>query len=226
MDLHHSDPQFLPETDLGFSFIAPIIAGHYLGSAMAFAIYELLKNPSYREQIVAEADALFSNGDPVGDDLTAAAIDATHRFAMEVLRLHPVIPTHMRTAMNSFEIEGMEVPAYSTVLVAFPATHYMEEYFPEPDKFDIDRFAEPRNEHRQTGAYSPFGVGTHVCGGSRWTELQMAANLLLIVRHLELELVPKDYQLKLNPLPKTSPNKKFKFRVTGLRHPLEPAIIN
>ncbi len=62
MDLHHSDPQFLPETDLGFSFIAPIIAGHYLGSAMAFAIYELLKNPPYREQIVAEADALFSNG--------------------------------------------------------------------------------------------------------------------------------------------------------------------
>ena len=226
MDLHHSDPQFLPETDLGFSFIAPIIAGHYLGSAMAFAIYELLKNPPYREQIVAEADALFSNGDPVGDGLTPSAIDATHRFAMEVLRLHPVIPTHMRTAMNSFEIEGMEVPAYSTVLVAFPATHYMEEYFPEPDKFDIDRFAEPRNEHRQTGAYSPFGVGTHVCGGSRWTELQMAANLLLIARHLELELVPKDYQLKLNPLPKTSPNKKFKFRVTGLRHPLEPAIIN
>ena len=66
----------------------------------------------------------------------------------------------------------------------------------------------------------PFGVGTHTCGGARWTELQMTANLLLIARHLELELVPKDYQLKLDPLPKTSPDKNFKFRVTGYRHPI------
>ena len=125
--------------------------------------------------------------------------------------------------MNSFEVEGIEVPAHSTVLVAFPATHYMEEYFPDPETFDIDRHAEPRNEHRQTGAYVPFGVGTHVCGGQGWTRFQMAANLLLVARHLELELVPRDYRLKLSSLPKTCPDRNFKFRVTGHRHPLEPA---
>ena len=220
MDLHHADPQFLPETDLGFAFIAPIIAGHYLGSAMAFAIYELIKNPGCRERITAEADALFANGDPTAEALDPQAMDATHRFAMEVLRLHPVIPVHMRTAMNSFVLEGIEVPASSTVLVAFTATHYMEEHFPEPDRFDIDRYLEPRNEHRQAGAYAPFGVGTHVCGGQGWTRLQMAANLLLIARHLELELVPRDYHLRLNPLPKVSPDKRFKFRVNRHRHPI------
>ena len=225
MELHQADPQFLPETDLGFSFIAPIIAGHYTGSAMSFTIYELLKNPHYWKQIVAEADALFANGDPVGADLNPSAIDVTHRFAMEVLRLHPIIPLHVRTAQNSFEVEGMEVPTHSTVWIVFSATHYMEEHFPEPDKFDIDRYVEPRNEHKHKGvnAYVPFGVGTHTCGGARWTELQMAANLLLIARHLELELVPKDYQLKLDPLPKTSPDKRFKFRVTGYRHPINSA---
>ncbi len=220
MELHQSDPQFLPETDLGFAFIAPIIAGHYTGSAMGFAIYELLKNPHIREQIAAEADALFEGGDPTAEDLTPAAIDATHRFIMEVLRLHPVIPVHLRTAMNSFEVEGIEVPAYSEVLVAFPATHYMERYFAEPEKFDIDRYSEPRNEHRQTGAYNPFGVGTHMCGGSRWTELQMAANVLLVARHLELELVPRDYELKLSSLPKICANKAFKFQVLTHRHPI------
>ena len=223
MDLHHSDPQFLPETDLGFAFIAPIIAGHYLGSAMSFSIYELVKNPHYWEQIRAEADALFANGDPTGADLDPSAMDVTHRFAMEVLRLHPVIPMQMRTAMNPFEIQGIEVPAYNSVLLAFPATHFMEEHFAEPDKFDIDRFAAPRDEHKQPGVYAPFGLGTHVCGGARWTELQMAANILLLARHLELELVPRDYELKLNPLPKISPDRKFKFRVTAHRHPLEAA---
>ena len=225
MELHHSDPQFLPETNLGFAFIAPIIAGHYTASAMAFSIYELLKHPHYREQIVAEADALFADGDPAGADFTLSNIDITHRFIMEVLRLHPVIPLHLRTAQNSFEVEDMKVPAYTTLWVVFTATHYMEEHFPEPEKFDIDRYTEPRNEHKHSGAnaYAPFGVGTHICGGARWTELQLAANLLLLARHLELEMVPKDYQLKLHPLPKTSPDKNFKFRVTGHRHPIEPA---
>ena len=223
MDLHHADPQFLPETDLGFAFIAPIIAGHYTGSATAFTIYELVKHPDLWERIRAEADALFENGDPRGEDLNPASVDVAHRFIMEVLRIHPVIPVQMRTAMNAFEIDGKEVPAYASVLCAFPATHYMEKHFPEPEKFDIERYTEARAEHRSTHAYTPFGVGTHVCGGARWTELQMMANLLLIARHLELELAPKDYRLKLSPLPKISPAKSFKFRVTGLRHPLEPA---
>ena len=226
MELHHSDPAFLPETDLGFAFIAPIIAGHYTGSAMAFAIYEFLKHPHYAEQIMAEADALFADGDPAGADFTLSNIDVTHRFVMEVLRLHPVIPMHVRTAMNAFEVKGYQIPAYSTVMVVFPATHYMEEHFPEPEKLDIDRYKEPRDEHKHAGAnaYAPFGVGTHVCGGARWTELQMVANILLIARHLELELAPKNYKLRLSPLPKTSPDKRFGFRVTGHRHPFDSAV--
>ena len=219
MELHQSDPQFLPETDLGFAFIAPIIAGHYTGSEVAFAIYEMLANPDLHERIVAEADALFADGDPVAADLTPEAIDITHRFAMEVLRLHPVIPVHRRTAMHSFEVDGPEIPPYSTVLIAFTAPHFMEKHFKYPDKFDIDRYQAPRNEHKAPGVYAPFGTGTHICGGRRWTELQMALNILLIARHVDLELVPRDYKLKLSPFPKMSPAKNFKFRVTGLRNP-------
>ncbi len=41
--------------------------------------------------------------------------------------------------------------------------------------------------------------------------------------HLELELAPENYRLKLSSLAKVCPDKNFKFRVTGHRHPLEPA---
>ena len=218
MDLHQSDPQFLPETDLGFAFIASIIAGHYTASAMAFAIYELLANPDLHERIVAEADALFANGDPVAAQLTPEAIDVTHRFVMESQRLHPVIPVHRRTAMNSFEIDGMQVSPRSTVLIAFTAPHYLEKHFKDVETFDIDRFSPPRNEHKQPGVYAPFGTGTHVCSGRRWTELQMVANVLLIARHLDLEMIPANYRLKLSPFPKLSPDKHFKFRVKRYRH--------
>lgn len=222
MDLHQADPQFLPETDLGFSFIAAIIAGHYTASAMAFAIYELLANPDLHKRIQAEADALFANGDPVAADLTPAAFDVTHRFMMESQRLHPVIPVHRRTAMNTIEIDGLEVAPNSAVLVAFTAPHYLDKHFPDPERFDIDRYLPPREEHKQVGAYAPFGTGTHICAGRRWTELQMVANLLLIARHLDLEMAPSNYRLKINPFPKLSPNGRFKFRVKGYRHPIEP----
>ena len=220
LDLHRSDPQFLPETDLEFAFIAPLIAGHYVGSAMSFALYELMSNPDLYERIAAEADALFDNGDPSHAELSMEAIDVTHRFVMENLRLHPVIPLHNRTAANAFEVDGKIVPARSTVMVAFPAAHYMEENFEDPTKFDIERFAPPRNEHRKRGAYHPFGVGTHTCLGSRFSELAMAADLLLLAHHLEIEMVPADYKLKISPLPKFSPNRKFKFRVKRVRNPL------
>ena len=221
MELHHSDPTFLPETDLGFAFIGPIIAGHYLASALAFAIYEMLANRDLHDRIVAEADALFGTGDPVAEDLDLSALDVTRRFVMETLRLHPVIPAHLRTAMNAFEVEGFEVPASSTVLIAFTAAHFDENCFRDPDRFDIDRYTSPRNEHREPGAFAPFGIGTHRCGGDRWTELQLAVNVLLIARHLELEMVPANYKLKLSSLPKISPANSFRFRVKRYRHPVE-----
>ena len=220
MALHHSDPEFLPETDLEFAFIAPLIAGHYVGSATSFALYELMTHPELAERITAEADALFAEGDPVAASLSMEAIDVTHRFVMENLRLHPVIPVHNRTAANAFDVDGKLVPARSKVMVSFPASHFMAENFEAPDEFDIDRFAPPRNEHRKRGAYQPFGIGTHTCLGSRFTELAMVANLLLLTHHLELEMVPANYKLKLSPLPKFSPNKKFKFRVKRIRNPI------
>lgn len=220
MQLHFEDPQYLPETDLGFAFVAPIIAGHYLGSQLNFAIHDMLTNPDLLARMTEEVDNLFASGDPEASELNPSRIDVTHRFIMESMRLHPVISMHSRTAMNAFEVEGMEIPAGSTVLIAFNATHYMEENFAEPEKFDIDRFAEPRSEHRSTSVYTPFGVGTHTCMGSRWTELHLALNLLLIIRHLSLQMVPANYKLKFNPIPKSSPRKSFKFKVSEVRNPL------
>ena len=223
LTLHKSDPQFLPETDLEFAFLAPLIAGHYLGSQMSFALYEMLKHPECYAKITAEADALFEGGDPTKDDVTMDRIDFTHRFLMEVMRLHPVIPVHNRKAMNEFEVDDYLVPARSTVLVAFAATQYLEEHFKDADKFDPDRFGPEREEHRKRGAYYPFGLGTHTCLGSRFTELNLVANILLVAYHCNLEMIPKDYQLKLSPLPKFSPAKSFKFKVKSVRNPL-PAV--
>ena len=220
MSLHAGDPQFLPETDLLFVFVTPIIASIYLGSALAFALYAMVTHPDLYERVQAEADALFADGDPRREDITLSAVDVTHRLIMESHRLYPIIPITVRHVMNPFAMHGYEIPVGARVILAMTASHYVEEHFPDPRRFDIDRYLPERAEHRTPGAYAPFGLGTHTCLGARWVELQMVANLLLIAHHFTLALHPPDYRIGYNPFPTSSPNKKLRFAVKAIRHPL------
>ncbi|MYB10372.1 MAG: cytochrome P450 [Acidimicrobiia bacterium] len=219
LNMHGSDRQFLPESNLRFVLSAPLIASMYVGDQLSFIAYAMLAQPEYLEKIRDEADALFSNGDPDRETLTGPAIDVTRRFIMECLRMYPIVPMSVRNVMNKCVVEGYELPEGARVFIAQTATHYMSDHFPDPFTFDIDRYQAPRKEHIGS-TYAPYGLGTHTCLGIRWTELQLAINLLMMVHYYELEIAPRKYKLKISPFPSMSPNKKLKFRVAGIRHEL------
>lgn len=219
LSLHASDPQFLPETDLHFSLVAPLIVSVYLGNAMSFAVYAMVSQPELYDRIRAEADALFAGGDPGRDDITLSAIDVAHRFLMECYRLYPVLPIQIRNVMNGCVVEGHRLPTGSRIYIAQTAAHYMEDVFPEPFAFDIDRYLPPRQEHRGPG-YAPFGLGTHTCLAARWVELQLAINLLMVAHYFTFEIRPANYKLRINPFPTLAPSKKLKFVVAGKRREL------
>ena len=219
LSLHASDPQFYPESNLRFALSAALIASVYLGDAYSFALYAMASQPELYAKIQAEADALFENGDPNPEDLTPSSIDVTHRFLMESLRMYPIVPVSMRHVMNTCVVEGYELPVGAKLVIAQAATHYMDEFFPDATKFDIDRYLPPRNEHHNPG-YAPYGLGTHICLGSRWMETQLAVNVLMVAHHFTLKVSPENYKLKFSPLPSSKPSKKLKFRVAERRHEL------
>ena len=218
LSLNVSDPQLVPESNLRFAFSAALIASVYLGDALSFAVYAMASQPELYEQIRSEADALFDGGDPNGEDFNPSTIDVTHRFLMECLRMHPIVPMSLRNVMNSCEVEGHFLPVGERITIAQTAAHYMDDVFPDPFKFDIDRYRPPRNEHLSPG-YAPYGVGTHICLGQRWMELQLAINVLMIAHHFTLEVHPTKYRekIKYSPLPSMKPSKKVKFRITEQR---------
>ena len=219
LSLHASDPQLMPESNLRFVLSAALVASVYLGDALSFAVYAMASQPALHEQIRSEADALFEGGDPDGDDLTPATIDVTHRFLMECLRMYPIVPMSLRDVMNSFGIEGHEVPVGSRVFIAQTASHFMEDVFPDPLTFDIDRYRAPRDEHRSPG-YAPYGLGTHRCLGSRWMDLQLAVNVLMIAHYFTVKVAPEDYVLGFSPIPSMKPNRKLKFRIAERKREL------
>ncbi len=216
LDLHRAQPEFLPEADLKMSVLGPFIAAlDTVASTAAFMLYELLKHPDILAEVRAEADALIDARTPGWSGIRT--LDAMHRAAMETMRMHPVAPLLMRSAANSFEFGGYRIPAGASVMIATAVPHHLPECFPEPDRFDIGRYAPERAEHRQSGAYAPFGLGAHRCLGSGFAEVQLAVTMATLLHEVDFEFHPARYRLKTTQAPLPSPNASFRVVATPRR---------
>ena len=215
LELHRRDPQFMPETDLFEQVLGPMVAGIDTAAVVcSFMFYELLRQPDLRAEVTAEADALFAGGTPTVE--TLRELDVIHRAAMETMRLYPLSPALLpRTVSNSFDFAGYRVPAGEEVLIAHTLPLLMPEYFPDPQRFEIDRYTSERAEHRQPGVYVPFGVGAHSCLGGRLAEALIALNVATIFREAEFALDPPDCKLKT--IQKLTLRPSFKFRLARRR---------
>jgi cytochrome P450 len=104
------------------------------------------------------------------------------RVYLEVERLHPPFTGAFRRAVREFEFEGFRVPAGCKVFYAITGTHHSPDLYPEPDRFDPDRFeganvAELRRDCRLVG----FGAGARTCLGIEFARLEakvVASHLL------------------------------------------------
>ena len=216
LDLHRTDPQVLPETDLKMAVLSPLWLGlHTAGHAAPFMLYRLLKHPDLLQQAKDEADALFAQGPPTAQGLRS--LDVIPRILMETLRLHTPTPGLKRTVTNSFEFAGCTVPAGQSVIISLALCYSLPEYFANPQRFDPDRFAPPRNEHKQPGVYHPYGIGTHRCLGGYLAEFMIVTFMATILHEVELALHPPNYKLKEKNQPTSHPNDAFKFKVTRRR---------
>ena len=216
LELHQSDPQFFPETDLQLASLGPFFAGiETSANTASFMLYAVLKHPGLLERLTTEADALFGQRMLTAEGLHR--LDVTKRIFLETLRMYPVIPGLTRTAANSFEFGGYTVPAGSKIIVGNTVAHHLPHCFPNPERFDIDRFLPERAEHGQPGVFAPFGLGTHRCLGSNFAEIQVILTLLTIARHADIGLAPPGYNLKVQQTPTPHPAKSFRFHLLRRR---------
>ncbi|WP_419837309.1 cytochrome P450 [Candidatus Poriferisodalis sp.] len=217
--LHNSDPIFLPESNLKFALSAPVLAAMYVGDELSFILHALMTHPDLYRRVQAEADAVFGNPEPRWDLLDSDEVDVTQRFFKECLRLYPTIPGSIRTVMNSCVVEDYALPIGARVFVATTASHYLDDVFPDPYTFDIDRYLPERGEHRSPG-YAPFGLGTHNCLGQRLVELQLVSSVLLLAHCFTFELKKPERKLSISPFPSLSPAKRIKVVIKERRHKL------
>jgi cytochrome P450 len=217
MDVHLNREGVLPAEDLTMALTGPYVAGlDTVANTTAAFVYSVLKHPEVLAKVQAEADELFAGGDITDDDLRK--IPSIRYALMETMRLYPIAVALNRTATKDFEFAGHTIKAGEMVYIGTTVPHFMEEYFPDPGTFDIDRYAKPRSEHLQPGAYSPYGRGPHTCLGKSFADVQMALSMARLFHRLDLELDPPGYTLVTKTAPTPGPSMNFKVRVKGHRH--------
>lgn len=199
LEMNRLDPQLLPETDLFFNVVAPFFGGlDTSANSCAFALYALFKNPQLLQRVQAEADEMFERGPPSREGLKN--LDVTHRVVLETLRMYPVTSVAFRIVTNSFAFAGYRVPAGKQVLIVNSVGNHLPDCFPEPRKFDIERWAAPQSPAAKA-AYEPFSVGRHRCLGASLAGLQVAFTIATILREVDLVLDNPDRAPKIIHLP-------------------------
>ncbi|KAK8742180.1 hypothetical protein OTU49_002159 [Cherax quadricarinatus] len=82
------------------------------------------------------------------------------------------------------------VPKDMTIVVPIWQLHRDPEQWPQPDKFDPDRFSSDAKatETRHPMSYIPFGAGPRNCPGMRFAQLEAKLALARIVKNYRLEV--------------------------------------
>lgn len=132
-----------------------------------------------------------------------------HGAAMETLRMYQTTSAWDGVARETFAFEGYRVEKGAQVFGATTVSHFLPHVFPDPETFDIDRYNEPRNEHRQHGAFAAFGIGDHSCIGAGIAEVQLAVIFATIIRDYRWELDPSHSHLPIVSALTPAPNDAF-----------------
>ena len=99
------------------------------------------------------------------------------------MRLFPPVPLHYREAIKEIDIgHGHIIPAGTNIILSAYNAHRDPRHFPDPEKFDPDRFSPENSVGRHPYAYTPFGLGRRTCVGHILATMEAKTILSTVLR--------------------------------------------
>lgn len=191
LEAQAGDGASLSDIDIRDNVLSLVIAGHETTAiAIGWALYILASRPDWQDRVRAEVV------DVAGEaPLTAAHLPKlvfTKQIVDETLRLYPPAPLVGRQAIRDTQICERTAKKGDVAILAFYALHRHHRYWPEPDRFDPERFA-AENRPTDPWLFKPFGGGPRACVGSGFALTEAAVILATLVRRLRFS-VPEGYE--------------------------------
>jgi cytochrome P450 len=175
------------------------------GTALAWCLYLLASHPEAQDRLHTELDSVLEGRDPSARDLPD--LRYARMVFSEAMRMYPPVWIVSRVAMRDQVIAGRRIPKGSRVLASPYVLHHDPRAWPDPDRFDPERFASgPVAEGGPS--YVPFGGGPKRCMGD-----ELATTVGIVV----LAAIGRKWRLRLAPGARVTYSARATLKPTGLQ---------
>ncbi|KAG7207316.1 hypothetical protein KM043_008983 [Ampulex compressa] len=170
------------------------------GSSFVLALLGVHRD--VQERVYEELNDIFQGSDRECTFQDTLEMKYLERVILESLRLFPPVPAIARELKQDVQIvtNNYVLPRGSTVVVAPIKTHRMEEFYPNPDKFDPDNFLPENMSKRHYYAFIPFSAGPRSCVGRKYAMLKLKVLLSTVLRNYKItsSIQDQDFQLRFD----------------------------
>ena len=187
------DAAALDAEDLHQQLRTLVVAGHdTTACALMWALYHIHRDPRIHERVTAEiADA--------GGPETLPELPYLSAVVSEALRMHPAVPVVLRRLVEPLTVGGIRWSPGDIVGIAVPAVHFDPVVWPDPFRFDPERFLKRTPTPFE---YLPFGGGFRRCPGAAFAAYELAVSIGTLMNSVELKMSPR--QSRRSP-PRSAP---------------------
>ncbi|XP_065891973.1 cytochrome P450 4B1-like [Dysidea avara] len=158
-------------------------------SGLCWTLYCLAKYPEHQEKCRSEVKELLSNKDDVTwEDLNKLVY--TSMCIKESMRMYPPVPLYSRQLSQDYTLDGYKLQKGSVVTVNVNGHHHNPRIWPDPEKFDPQRFSAENAKTHDSFAFIPFSAGPRNCIGQNFAMNEMKIAIAHIINRFRIEVDP------------------------------------
>jgi cytochrome P450 len=193
------------------------VAGHETTAvALTWTWYLLSQHPKIEARLHQEIDSVLGGRLPSFDDLPQ--LRYAEMVVAESMRLYPPAWTVARLALEPYHLREYMVPARTLLMMSQWVMHRHPRYFPDPERFDPERWTPEARASRPKFSYFPFGGGPRQCVGEGFAWAEVILLLVTLAQRWTMRLLPGH---PVEPQPRLTLRPKYGMRMVLKKRHLE-----
>jgi cytochrome P450 len=185
LEARDDDGQPMPPGELRDEAVSIFFAGHETSAnALTWTTYLLSTHPEVFERLREEADRVIGDRLPTMEDVPK--LEYAAMVIREVMRLYPPGWIYGRVAERDEVLRGHQIRKGDMLGICPLIAHRLPESWPDPERFDPERFAGDKTNSNRNFTYIPFGAGPHMCIGIHLAMAETQIVLAMLARRAKL----------------------------------------
>lgn len=185
MDLKEGDTALSFEQIVSQALVFFLAGFDTSSTTMSFCLYELALSPDIQQKLHQEIQSILATNNQELSYECLQQMTYLNQVVAETLRKYPILPHLLRRTTQHYRVpeSDLVLEPRTRVMIPVHSIHHDPELYPQPDRFDPDRFTPQAIQMRHPFAYLPFGNGPRGCIGERFGLLQVKIGIVMLLRY-------------------------------------------